>query len=72
MSIDFPNAPSDGDLFTVGYKTWKYVTADGKWISAGGPMGPTGPTGPIGPTGPEGTNANVDDSNSLLANQIFR
>lgn len=71
MAIDFPNSPTDGDTFTVGYKTWQYIAAKDKWVSAGGTIGPTGPTGPIGPTGPAGAGSQLDDSGNIIANQVF-
>jgi hypothetical protein len=58
MAIDFPNSPVNGEIFTVGLKTWIYNSAESKWESASAPVGPTGPTGPAstvtGPTGPTG------------------
>lgn len=46
MAIDFPNTPTNGQVFTSGNKTWVYSSSDNKWVSGDGPVGPTGPTGP--------------------------
>jgi hypothetical protein len=46
MAIDFPDSPTDGEVFTSGTKTWIYSLADTKWYSGGGLVGPQGPTGP--------------------------
>jgi hypothetical protein len=56
MAIDFPNSPTNGQVYSVGTKSWTYVSAENKWVASGAPQGPTGPTGPIGPssTGPTG------------------
>lgn len=32
MAIDFPNAPTNGQLYTVGNTTWQYVLADTSWV----------------------------------------
>lgn len=56
--IDFPDMPTNGQIFTVGQKTWTYSSSEGRWNLSGGLIGPTGPTGPTGsggatgPTGP--------------------
>lgn len=60
MPIDFPDTPTDGQIFTPAgsNKTWVYSSSSGAWHAASaplGPTGPTGPTGPIGPTGPTGS-----------------
>ncbi len=39
MAIDFPNTPSDGQVFTSGDKSWIYASAENKWISGSGPTG---------------------------------
>lgn len=54
MPIDFPNSPTDGQVYSVGTKSWTYVLAEAKWVASGAPQGPTGPTGAIGVTGPTG------------------
>lgn len=54
MAIDFPNSPTDGQVYSVGTKSWTYVSAESKWVASGAPQGPTGPTGAIGVTGPTG------------------
>jgi hypothetical protein len=54
MPIDFPNTPTNNQVFTVGDRSWTYVAAENKWVAGTGPQGPTGPTGPQGSTGPKG------------------
>lgn len=61
MAIDFPDSPVDGQVFSVGTRSWVYYSSSNTWISGSGPVGPTGPTGPTGadsfvtgPTGPTG------------------
>jgi hypothetical protein len=44
MPIDFPNAPTLNQEFTVGATTWKWDSA--KWIIKPS-LGPVGPTGPL-------------------------
>jgi hypothetical protein len=64
MSIDFPNTPTIGEIYTVGNISWVW---DGiVWNSFGsieigstGPTGPTGPQGEVGPTGPTGADSTV-------------
>jgi hypothetical protein len=46
MAIDFPNAPSNGDLFTVGTRTWRYQ--DGIWSF----LNPSGLTVEVASTAP--------------------
>lgn len=31
MAIDFPNSPTNGQVFTAGGRTWTYSTASGAW-----------------------------------------
>lgn len=57
MPIDFPNSPTNGQVFTPAgvSKTWVYSSTGTKWVvqdqTVTGPQGPTGPTGPTGSTG---------------------
>lgn len=55
MAIDFPDTPTNNQLFVSGNKTWRYISSLARWESASTPVGPTGPSGPTGPTGPEST-----------------
>jgi hypothetical protein len=77
MAINFPTGPSNGQVYTVGDKSWIYVSADSKWISGNGPVGPTGPTGPASTvTGPSGdwstaqTTNTKTDSYTLLTSDV--
>ena len=55
MAIDFPDSPTDSQLFSFGDKTWRYISSLSRWESAHASPGPTGPSGPTGPTGPQST-----------------
>ncbi len=33
MPLDFPNTPTDGQIFTSGIKKWQYSTAEGSWLA---------------------------------------
>jgi len=47
MPIDFPGAPTNGQIFSDGDKTWEYSTSTGAWKLRTQTV--TGPTGPAGP-----------------------
>lgn len=51
MAINFPSAPTLGQLYTFNFKTWRF---DGNGWTFFGTIGPTGATGPTGVTGPTG------------------
>lgn len=51
MAIDFPNSPSNGQVYTVGDKTWVY--GDGKWQGGVGPGGPLDNLSDVTITSPE-------------------
>ncbi len=38
MAIDFPNSPTNGQVFTVGSRTWTYSTTTGVWTQSSGPI----------------------------------
>ena len=40
MAINFPDSPSNGDIYTVSGKQWQYVSADTKWIAYGASLAP--------------------------------
>ncbi len=40
MAIDFPNSPSNGDIYTVSGKQWQYVSTGTKWIAYGVTLAP--------------------------------
>lgn len=59
MPINFPDAPTNGQRFTVGTVVYVYNSAKGVWNRSGvdiivGPTGPQGVVGPVGPLGPVG------------------
>jgi hypothetical protein len=48
----FPNPAYDGQVYTIGPRSWTYNLSQNAWIL--NKNGPTGPAGPLGPTGPAG------------------
>ena len=54
MAIDFPDAPTNGQVFTVGDRSWTWNGTYWKQTPATGPQGPQGATGAQGATGPQG------------------
>jgi hypothetical protein len=54
MSLDFPNSPTIGQVFTAGLQSWSWSGVAWILISTPGDQGPTGATGSTGPTGPTG------------------
>lgn len=57
----FPTFPSDGQIYTVGSRSWTYNEAQDGWIlNRGGPTGPQGIQGPTGPMGVLLTSLTVD------------
>lgn len=59
MAINFPTSPTDGQTYTFGSFTWKWVAATGTWDAISTTAGPTGPTGPTGATGATGATSTV-------------
>jgi hypothetical protein len=33
MALDFPNSPTNGQIFTSGIKKWQWSTAEGSWLA---------------------------------------
>ena len=57
----FPNPAYDGQLYTLGLRSWTYILAQDAWIlNKNGPTGPTGTPGVTGPAGVLLTNLTVD------------
>ena len=50
MSLGFPANPTNNQTYTLGTRTWKFVTGKGWYLQSSG-TGPTGATGPVGATG---------------------
>jgi hypothetical protein len=48
----FPNPAYDGEVYTIGPRSWTYNLSQTAWIL--NKNGPTGPQGNVGPTGPAG------------------
>lgn len=48
MPLDFPDSPTEGQVFTDGKTTWTWEAP--RWIGATTIEGPPGPQGPPGPT----------------------
>lgn len=64
MAINFPDSPTDGQVFTSGSQSWTYYSTPGVWkVTSGaigytgsqGALGYTGSVGPIGYTGSQGS-----------------
>ena len=48
----FPSSPYDGQVYTLGPRSWTWSDAIVAWsMNRGGPTGPTGTSGPQGPAG---------------------
>ena len=45
MAINFPDTPTDGQVFTVGATSWTWYTTPGLWRITSGPSGYTGSRG---------------------------
>lgn len=45
MAINFPDTPTDGQVFTVGATSWTWYTTPGLWRITSGPSGYTGSKG---------------------------
>lgn len=57
----FPSNPFNGQVYTLGSRSWVYSEAQDAWIfNRTGPTGPVGPTGTQGPAGVLLTSLNVD------------
>lgn len=57
----FPSSPSDGQIYSLGSRSWTYSEAQDAWVlSRTGPTGPTGATGAQGPAGVLLTSLTVD------------
>lgn len=57
----FPSSPFDGQVYTLGSRSWTYSEAQDAWIfNRQGPTGPIGPTGSQGPAGVLLTSLTVD------------
>ena len=55
MAINFPDSPTDGQVFTSGQSSWTYYSSPGVWKITSGPSGYTGSQGNIGYTGSAST-----------------
>lgn len=75
MSANFPDSPIDGELFTVGFRTWQWSSALQAWRIVGSPVSLTGPTGVTGAggTGPTGaTGAGVTGATGPTTDELAR
>lgn len=75
MAIDFPNSPTNGQVFTVGSVSWKWNSTKAVWesIPGTGPQGVQGPQGAQGTQGPQGPTGTVliEDDNTIIALRVF-
>ena len=69
MAINFPDTPTDGQVFTSGNQSWTYFSTPGVWKVTSGAIGYTGSastvigyTGSQGPIGFTGSAGSVDDA----------
>lgn len=78
MAINFPSAPTLGQLYTFNGKVWQFDGSGWTFFGLAGPTGSTGPTGPLGtgptgaasstgPTGPHGPFRYVFNSSTAIA-----
>lgn len=54
MAINFPSSPSVDDVYTEGFRSWRWNGTAWDLDASLLPLGPTGPTGATGDTGPTG------------------
>jgi hypothetical protein len=55
MAINFPDTPTDGQVFTSGSQSWTYFSTPGVWKVTSGAIGFTGSRGFTGSTGYTGS-----------------
>lgn len=54
MAINFPDTPTDGQVFTSGNQSWTWYATPGVWKVSSGAIGYTGSQGAAGYTGSQG------------------
>jgi hypothetical protein len=59
MSIDFPQSPNDGQVYTFSNRTWTFSVAANAWIATTTNVGYTGSQGLIGFAGSSGAYAGM-------------
>jgi hypothetical protein len=79
MPLNFPDNPTDGQIFTADNRRWIYSLSTNSWSSsnfpvtgATGPIGATGATGFTGATGPSGGGSAADTFEVVSKNLAAR